>query len=309
MVCNHNVPPGNWSPKGQRCSGVSRCKYRPEAQASELDACFGIRSLERPLCIRRPSRLTKFVTVLPKGAIAAGLALVTLLCSSAAYGQSEDVLAGPSEESPAPASDVAAPASEVEASSVEDNIVYVPIQSEYRPYEPGRGFVQRVARFFGLEWRERLFSPPLGSSLREHVIRHRVGGRAARAVLYNYDFQPNSSELNQRGREHVRKLAVWVRESGVRVVVEHTPNSPELAVARQQVVIGQLQNLGISDASDVVMIGRPLVRGLRASEVRKQAESQKKNSSSGTVGYFFGGGGGSGGAGAAGSGGASGGSQ
>ena len=213
-----------------------------------------------------------------RSSVVAGLASLTLLCSSAAYGQAENVVPGPIEEPQAPAVVDPEPAPIIAVPVETGGDVYVPLDSAYRTSEPDRGFMQRLAHFIGYEWRERLFSPPLGSSLREHLVRHRVRGRAARAILYGYDFQPDSAELNQRGREQVRKIADWVTESGIQVVVEHTPSSPELALVRQRVVIAQLQKLGVNNASDTVIVGRPLIRGLLATEIREQAELQRQNS-------------------------------
>jgi len=192
----------------------------------------------------------------PKASSAIGLLFLTLFCRNAAYGQSENATSPP----------VAVETAETETPSKEANIVYVPVETVCRSPEPDLGFMDRLACFFGFERRERLFSPPLGSSLREHVSLHRVRGRAARAVLYDYDFEPESSDLRQRGQEKVQTFADWVTESGVQVVVEHTPDSPELAIARKQTVVVQLLAVGISDAADFVMVGRPLVRARRAVE-------------------------------------------
>jgi len=206
------------------------------------------------------------------------VAFLTLLCSSAAFGQAENVVPGQTEESPAPAAVEPELTPIIEVHSEAGSDVSIPFESVYQTSEPDRGFLGRLAHFFGYELRERLFSPPIGSSLREHVARHRVRGRAARAILYGYDFQQESSELNERGREQVRKIADWVTESGIRVVVERTPNSPELDVDRQRVVIAELRELGINNASGTVIVGRPLIRSQRAAEISQQQELQKKNS-------------------------------
>ncbi len=192
-----------------------------------------------------------------RASVAIGLVFLMFPGSESAFGQSEDT------SSPPVVADSATTAP-TGARSEEPEVVYAPVVTEYRSPEPDLGFIDRLAYFFGFERRERLFSPPIGSSLREHVTLHRLRGRAARALLYDYDFQPGSSELRQRGQEKLQTFADWVMESGVQVVVEHTPRSPKLATARKQTVVVQLLEVGITNAADFVMVGRPLVRAKRA---------------------------------------------
>jgi len=197
--------------------------------------------------------------------------------------------------------------SEFNTNYEESNFESVRTESRYQSSGHSPGIMQRLAGLFGFGLHERLFSPPVGSALRHNIARHRARGRAARAVLYGYDFEPGSSKLNQHGYEQVQKMADWVTNSGVQVVVEYSPDSPDLAANRRQIVITHLRDLGIADASDYVMVGRPLAPGLKPIESQiiyqkllgrlAGGGAQQTSGNAGSAGGSSGGGGTSGGGG------------
>ncbi len=106
----------------------------------------------------------------------------------------------------------------------------------------------------------------LGSTIDLHFQTHITNAAAARMALYDYDFVRNSDQLNTRGRDRVRLIAGLVGRSPFPVVVERTPDAPELAEKRRRAVLGELTALSGAVPADRVVVGLPLATPLRGVE-------------------------------------------
>ena len=87
---------------------------------------------------------------------------------------------------------------------------------------------------------------PLGTSLRAHQRAQISSGYAARLVLYQYDFCDGGVTLNPSGQRRLRDLVTgfecWAHH---RLLIEATPDRPQLAVARRNHVTKMLHDSGI----------------------------------------------------------------
>ncbi|MCU0978844.1 MAG: hypothetical protein MUF25_06715, partial [Pirellulaceae bacterium] len=87
---------------------------------------------------------------------------------------------------------------------------------------------------------------PLGASLRAHQRAQISSGYAARLVLYQYDFCDGGVTLNQQGQRRLKDLVTgfdcWAHQ---RLLIEATPDRPQLAAARQKHVTKMLHDSGI----------------------------------------------------------------
>jgi hypothetical protein len=87
---------------------------------------------------------------------------------------------------------------------------------------------------------------PFGTSVRAHQRAQISSGWAARLVLYQYDFCDGGVTLNPSGQRRLKDLATgfdcW---SHHRLLIEATPDRPQLAAARRNHVTKMLHDSGI----------------------------------------------------------------
>lgn len=136
-----------------------------------------------------------------------------------------------------------------------------------QPCQPGHfaRFKERCrAKYWG--YPEKFCEPPLGTMLMGHNMTQVANGQAARMALYQYDFVPGSDQLNARGKAQLAKIAQWLPTNAFPVFVEPTPARPKLDEARRQVVWHEIASQHFSIPSERVLVGRPNVRGLDASD-------------------------------------------
>ncbi|MDG3004743.1 hypothetical protein [Paludisphaera mucosa] len=102
----------------------------------------------------------------------------------------------------------------------------------------------------------------LGSSVYAMGRTMASNGAEARLALHDYDFAPGSAELNERGRDQLAKAAAQLAASPYPLIVERTPDDPELAGARRRAVLDALAAASFPVAEERVLVGQPLPFGM-----------------------------------------------
>ena len=126
-------------------------------------------------------------------------------------------------------------------------------------------FKQRCqAKYWG--YPEEFCEPPLGTMLMGYQMTQIANGQAARMALYQYDFLPESDQLNSRGKVQLSRLAMWLTTNDFPVFVEPTSGNSELDELRRQRVWLELSTMCLSIPSERVQTGTPNVRGLDADD-------------------------------------------
>jgi hypothetical protein len=111
---------------------------------------------------------------------------------------------------------------------------------------------------------------PFGTYVRAAAIGQIRNGLADQMVLYRYDFRDGSraAELSPRGKYQLTKFAMRAFQCGMPILIEETPDTPEVASARRDYVIGALRELDsdFAQPEDLVVVGRPRLPGLNGNE-------------------------------------------
>jgi hypothetical protein len=98
---------------------------------------------------------------------------------------------------------------------------------------------------------------PLGYSVALHAETQIANAAASRMFLYDYDFVPGTSELNDRGKDRVLRIATLLPHNRFPVVVERLSYAPVLAEARRRTVLASLVAAAGAVPPERVVIGRP----------------------------------------------------
>jgi hypothetical protein len=126
----------------------------------------------------------------------------------------------------------------------------------------GRFKARCRAKYWG--YPEEFCEPPLGAMVNAHQEVQIANGMAARTALYQYDFIPDSGQLNSRGKAQLAKIACWLTIDSFPVFVESTPNNVELDELRRQLVWREISSNFMAIPSEQVVVGRPDTRDLGA---------------------------------------------
>lgn len=135
--------------------------------------------------------------------------------------------------------------------------------TQYCP--PGRfaRFKQRCqAKYWG--YPEEFCEPPLGAMLQGFQMIQIANAQAARMGLYQYDFLPDSDQLNARGKAQLARIGACLPMNAFPIFVEPTPSNPELDEARRQAASRELALYHGPIPIERIIIGRPNIRGLDA---------------------------------------------
>ena len=106
--------------------------------------------------------------------------------------------------------------------------------------------------------------PPraLGASVHSFGRVMVANGAEARLTLFDYDFEPNSTQLSARGRDQLSRMAAQLAASPFPLIVERTSTNPGLAVARREAVLSELASASFPIDPDRVLVGAPLPFGM-----------------------------------------------
>jgi hypothetical protein len=122
---------------------------------------------------------------------------------------------------------------------------------------------------------------PLGEAAYAHARTQAANGLAARMVFYHYDFVDGSSKLNLRGRDKLAEVAATLPTTFFPVVVERTPNQPDLDQSRKSVLLAELGRGSFPVPSERVLIGPSIANGMTGFESLLIYGRQLSNLSSG----------------------------
>lgn len=91
----------------------------------------------------------------------------------------------------------------------------------------------------GGRWRDRCTpeAAPLGYFANQHAMTQALNGIAARMMLYDYDFECGSEQLNLRGKDRLKQMAHWLNTTPFCLVIERMPHRPGLAESRRLAVL------------------------------------------------------------------------
>jgi len=107
-------------------------------------------------------------------------------------------------------------------------------------------------------------SPPLGHFVYLHNTTQVLNGEATRMVLYQYDFV--GEKLTLRGKYQLEKIADLLPRNFFPIVIEATPETPNLGEARRVAVLNDLAQHKFLVPAERVVVGRPIANGLRGVE-------------------------------------------
>ena len=136
--------------------------------------------------------------------------------------------------------------------------------------------------------------PPLGSFNREVFGVMRAKADPHRFTLYKSDFLDGTARFSPNGASRFNLMSARMRSSLGPLLVEWTPDQPELAQARRAAVLETLKSLGQPVIPERVVIGPSPYPGIPGSIADARIKTYLQGGS--TLGTGAGGGGGGGGA-------------
>jgi hypothetical protein len=107
---------------------------------------------------------------------------------------------------------------------------------------------------------------PFGAATELYFQTHITNGVATRMTFYDYDFVPDTAQLNSYGRDRLRQVAGWLPHNPFPVTIERMPAAPALAEARRRVVLNELAALLGPVPPERVMVGPSPTTPLRGVE-------------------------------------------
>ncbi len=117
---------------------------------------------------------------------------------------------------------------------------------------------------------------PLGATIDPIWQLQEANGEASNDfVIRENEFTGNTPRLNARGEQHVKQIAVRVNETPFPVIIEPSSmdtregdhygfavhNDPELDLRRREVIVHIMEELGVKDADQRVVIAPDLTEG------------------------------------------------
>ncbi len=124
---------------------------------------------------------------------------------------------------------------------------------------------------------EEFCAPPMGHFVKSLFRTMVANGEIAQMVLYRYDFVDGHEILNLRGRDQLVKIANAVCTINAPIIIERTPEHPELAEMRRQAVLNVLLQNGVPVTPERIVIGVPIPNGLSGVEAALLAGRSLEN--------------------------------
>jgi hypothetical protein len=157
----------------------------------------------------------------------------------------------------------------------------------------GRGCIARFkANQQALYWGfpEFFIERPFGAAMRSYYQAHVMNGIAHQRVLYQYDFfdgpGKEAERLKPRGQAQVAMMAECMSDTGMPIVIENSPGSPQLDAARRDNVLKELRRLNVSVSPDMVVVGRgeySSLTGRESEEIHKNQATETTARGSGSI--------------------------
>lgn len=111
---------------------------------------------------------------------------------------------------------------------------------------------------------------PLGYFVHAHAKTQVANGEAARMTLFNYDFKENDHELSLRGQQQLAKIAYMMPRNFFPLVIQATPDDPELALKRRQYVLEALAAADFPIPAERVVVSAPSAYGREGYEAEPE---------------------------------------
>ncbi|QDT33651.1 hypothetical protein [Thalassoglobus polymorphus] len=152
---------------------------------------------------------------------------------------------------------------------------------------------------------------PLGTISDPVWQQQETNAEASDFVIHEHEWNGNTVDLNLAGKDHVKQIAARLESTPFPVLIERSSmsvdpdsrfkypvnNDAELDIARRNLVIAALQDMGIYDAEERVVVSPALTPGYTGFQAQGAYARGMGIRSGGGGGGFGGGGGGGGGAG------------
>ena len=129
--------------------------------------------------------------------------------------------------------------------------------SMWERYQLRRWERKRQKQHAYLGYPEEFCEQPLGMALYGQLNTQIANGIAAKLALYQFDFVDGGSQLNWRGQQQLAKHAMAMNGNLLPLVIEQTPDEPELDEARRVAVQQALSQSRHQIGSDRVVVGIP----------------------------------------------------
>jgi hypothetical protein len=113
---------------------------------------------------------------------------------------------------------------------------------------------------------EEFGAPPLGHFVKSHFRTMVANGEIAQMVLYRYDFVDGHEFLNLHGRDQLVKIANAVSTIHAPIIIERTPDCPQLAELRRQAILNVLVQNGVPITPERIVVGVPIPHGMSGVE-------------------------------------------
>src|SRR5262249_11381062 len=92
-------------------------------------------------------------------------------------------------------------------------------------------------------------------------------------------FLPAGAGLNHRGKYQLAKIVAMMPCNFFPLIIQETPNAPELAEARRLAVFNELGKQSFPLPPERVVVGRPIAIGLRGAEAERIDRTLMNNTS------------------------------
>ena len=116
---------------------------------------------------------------------------------------------------------------------------------------------KRRMQYAFMGYPEEFCEQPLGMALYGNLNTQIANGVAAKLVLYHFDFVDGGSQLNWKGRQQLAKHAAVMNGNVYPLVIEQSPDQPELDEARRAAVQQALTQNQSPISVDRVVVGIP----------------------------------------------------
>jgi hypothetical protein len=104
--------------------------------------------------------------------------------------------------------------------------------------------------------------PPFGASLYETMGRQKAKGDVHTFTLYRSDFLADSTQLSPGGARRLSFLASRLGNWRGPIVVEWTPETPEIGLGRREIVLAALNGASLGVAPERVLVGPSAFHGI-----------------------------------------------
>ena len=152
---------------------------------------------------------------------------------------------------------------------------------------------------------------PLGTISDPVWKQQETNAEASDFVIHEHEWSGNTVELNLAGKDHVKQIAARVESTPFPILIERSSmsidpesrfkypvnNDESLDLARRDLVISALHEMGVYDADDRVVVSPALTPGYTGFQARGAYMRGMRTRGGGGGGGFGGGGGGGGGGG------------